>query len=83
MDLSDDEKDILKSFNLLSFKPVIYVTNVSEDDLLDDGNSNPHVAKIRVLQTEDAEVIVVSAQIEEEIAQLEPDEKRNFLRIWV
>jgi len=81
LDLSDDEKDILKSFNLLSFKPVIYVTNVSEDDLLDDGNSNPHVAKIREFaKTEDAEVIVVSAQIEEEIAQLEPDEKKEFLK---
>lgn len=80
LDLSAEEKELVKSFNLLSSKPIIYVANVSEDDLMDDGNSNPYVKKvIDFAATEDAEVVVVSAQIEEEISQLEPDEKKEFL----
>ncbi|QNO15509.1 redox-regulated ATPase YchF [Alkalicella caledoniensis] len=80
LDLSDDEKEIVKSFNLLSSKPIIYVANVSEDDLMDDGNTNPHVGTVREFaSTEDAEVVVVSAQIEEEISQLDPEEKKEFL----
>ncbi len=80
LDLSDDEKELVKSFNLLSSKPIIYVSNVSEDDLADDGNSNPHVEEVRKFaSTEDAEVVVISAQIEEEISQLEPEEKKEFL----
>lgn len=80
LSLTDEQKELVKSFNLLSSKPIIYVANVSEDDLADDGNSNPHVAKVREFAaTEDAEVIVVSAQIEEEISQLPEEERKEFL----
>jgi GTP-binding protein YchF len=80
LDLSDEQKELVKSFNLLSSKPIIYVANVSEEDLADDGNSNPHVAAVRKFaSTEDAEVIVVSAQIEEEISQLPEEERIEFL----
>lgn len=80
LDLNDEQKELVKSFNLLSSKPIIYVANVSEDDLADDGKSNPHVAKVREFAaTEDAEVIVVSAQIEEEISQLDVAERKEFL----
>lgn len=80
LDLSDEQKELVKSFNLLSSKPIIYVANVSEDDLADDGSSNPHVASVRKFaSTEDAEVIVVSAQIEEEISQLAEEERIEFL----
>ncbi|MDF2521211.1 MAG: ychF [Clostridia bacterium] len=80
LNLTDEEKEIVKSFNLLSSKPIIYVANVSEDDLADDGSSNSHVAKVREFAaTEDAEVVVVSAQIEEEISQLPPEERKEFL----
>jgi len=80
LNLSDEQREIIKSFNLLSSKPVIYAANVSEDDIADDGNSNPHVAKVREFAaTEGSEVVVISAQIEEEISQLEPQEKIEFL----
>lgn len=81
LDLSDEQKELIKSFNLLSSKPIIYVANVSEDDLADDGSSNPHVASVRnFASTEDAEVVVVSAQIEEEISQLPEEERTEFLK---
>ncbi|MGI6225408.1 MAG: redox-regulated ATPase YchF [Peptococcales bacterium] len=81
LDLTDEEKQLIKSFNLLSSKPVIYVANVSEDDLINDGNSNPNVIKLREFASqEDAEVVVISAQIEEEIAQLAPEERVEFLK---
>jgi GTP-binding protein YchF len=81
LELDDEQKELVKSYNLLSSKPIIYVANVSEDDLADDGNSNPHVAAVRKFAaTEDAEVVVVSAQIEEEISQLDKEERIDFLR---
>ncbi len=80
MELTDDEAEIVKSLNLLTFKPVIYAANVSEDDLMDDGNSNENVAAVREhAKAEDAEVVVVCAQIEAEISELEDDEKKAFL----
>lgn len=80
LELSDEENSIIKSFNLLSSKPIIYVANISEEDLINDDDSNPYVAKVRELATtENAEVITVSAEIEEEISQLDDDEKIEFL----
>ncbi len=80
LDLSEEQKELVKSFNLLSSKPIIYVANVSEEDLINDGSSNPHVASVRKFaSTEDAEVVVVSAQIEEEISQLAEEERIEFL----
>ncbi|SHJ85633.1 hypothetical protein SAMN02745227_00884 [Anaerobranca californiensis DSM 14826] len=81
LELSKEEKELIKTFNLLSTKPVIYVANVSEDDLLDEGANNPHVQRVReYASSEDAEVVVISAQIEEEISSLPPDEKKEFLK---
>jgi len=80
LDLSPEEKEIVKTFNLLSSKPVIYVANVSEDDLGNGGSSNPYVAIVKEFAlTEEAEVVVVSAQIEAEISLLDNDEKMEFL----
>lgn len=80
LDLSAEEKDLVKTFNLLSSKPVIYAANVAEEDLSDNGDSNPFVAKIReYAESEGAEVVVVSAQIEAEISQLDNEEKMEFL----
>lgn len=76
----DDKKVFLSTYDLLTFKPVIYAANVSEDDLADDGASNEHVAKVREFAaSEGSEVFVVCAQIEEEISELEDDEKKMFL----
>ena len=76
----DDEKELLESFNLLTYKPTIYAANVSEDDLADDAASNDYVAKVREFaKQEGSEVFVICAQIEQEIAELEDDEKKEFL----
>jgi ribosome-binding ATPase len=80
LELTEEQNELVRSFNLLSAKPIIYVANVSEEDLINDGKTNPHVAKVREFaSTEDAEVIVVSAQIEEEISQLDLEERKGFL----
>lgn len=80
MDMADDEIEFISSLTLLTDKPVIYAANVSEDDLADDGASNQYVAKVReIASAEGSGVFVISAQIEEEIAQLDDDEKKEFL----
>lgn len=81
-ELSDDEDEAewYKSYNLLTAKPVIYAANVSEDDLSDDGASNEHVQNVKALAAkENSEVFVICAQIEQEMAELEDDEKAMFL----
>ena len=78
---NEDEEALLKGYNLLTAKPTIYAANVAEDDLADDGASNPHVQAVREAAKEDgSEVFVVSAEIEQEISELDdPDEKKEFL----
>ena len=76
----EDEEAIFAEYNLLTAKPVIYAANVSEDDLADDGASNPHVKAVRdYAAQEGSEVFVVCAEIEAEISELEDDEKEMFL----
>ena len=76
----EDELSILRGYNLLTYKPVIYAANVAEDDLADDGQNNEMVAKVREFAaSEGSEVFVICAQIEQEIAELEDDEKAMFL----
>lgn len=76
----DDERELLESFNLLTYKPTIYAANVTEDDLADDGAGNANVAKVREYAKEEgSEVFVICAQIEQEIAELDDDEKKMFL----
>ena len=80
MDLNDEEKTMLESFQLLSSKPVIYAANVVEEDLANDGADNENVAKVREYAKEQGEqVFVVCAKIEEEIASLDEEEKEMFL----
>ena len=70
----------VNSLNLLTCKPVIFAANVGEEDLADDGASNPHVAAVRKYAAENnCEVFVISAQIEQEIAELDDDEKQEYL----
>ncbi len=76
----DDEAAFIHSLNLLTDKPVIYAANVSEEDLSDDGESSPYVQAVReYAKTDGSGVFVVSAQIEEEISELDDDEKMMFL----
>ena len=81
-ELPEDEDMELwyKGYNLLTAKPTIYAANVAEDDLADDGANNPFVASVREKANEEgSEVFVVCAQIEEEISELDDDEKAMFL----
>ena len=80
-DINDeDEQQWLESYNLLTYKPVIFAANVAEDDLADDGASNAGVQAVReYAKREDCEVFVVCAEIEQEIAELDDDEKIMFL----
>ena len=78
----DDEEDrkLIDSLFLLTSKPVIFAANVAEDDLQDDGASNPYVASVREYAKESGSgVFVISARIEEEIAELPDDEKAEYL----
>lgn len=76
----EEEAAWLSGYNLLTGKPVIFAANVSEDDLADDGASNAYVQAVRNFAKESgSEVFVICAQIEQEIAELDDDEKKMFL----
>ena len=76
----EDEQAWFASYNLLTAKPVIYAANVAEDELSDDGESNEGVKKVRDYAKENhSEVFVICAQIEQEISELDDDEKQMFL----
>ncbi|MDR3600203.1 MAG: redox-regulated ATPase YchF [Desulfosporosinus sp.] len=77
---TDEERAILKGIALLTLKPVLYVANVSEDGLAKAAD-NPYVQQVMAIAAEEgAEAVVVCAQIEAEIAELEEDEKEVFLQ---
>ncbi len=76
MQLSDEEKAEIKRLNLLSSKPVLYVANVSEYDVI---TGNDYVNALKEVVGED-QLLLISAAIENEIAQLEAEEKREFLQ---
>ena len=77
---TEEERAIEKDWFLLTDKPVLYAANIGEDDLGKPEDEIPGVQAIKALAAkEGAEVLVISAQVEEEIAQLEPDEKKEFL----
>ncbi len=76
----DEEQEMMDSYNLLTAKPVIYAANVKEEDLADDGEGNGYVKSVREFaKGEHSEAFVICAQIEQEIAELEEDEKKMFL----
>lgn len=79
---TEDEEELtwLESYNLLTYKPVIYAANVNEEDLASDGIDNAYVKEVREFaKNESSEVFVICAQIEQEIAELEEEEKKMFL----
>ena len=78
-DLEKEEQAVVDSLELLSAKPIIYVANVSEDDAAD-ASGNPYVQQvIDFAATEGAQAITVCAEIEQEISELEEDEKEEYL----
>ena len=77
---SDEEQELIDSYNLLTAKQVIFAANVCEDDLADDGAQNAGVQAVREYAAQEGfEVFVVCAQIEQEIAELDDEEKKMFL----
>jgi obg-like ATPase 1 len=80
VELSDEEASAVRNLQLLTAKPMIYAANVAEGDLADGGASNPHVAAVRKLAAEQGcEVVVVSAQVEAELRDLDPAEAAEYL----
>ncbi len=79
MTFTQEEHELVDQFFLLTSKPLLYCANVSENDLATLA-SNPHVARVREAAAEEhAEVMVICARIEEEIAQLEDADRQAFL----
>lgn len=78
IELTDDELAISKAFNFLTQKPIIYMANINEEDLIENGNT--YVDKVREYASlEGAEVVVVCAKIESELAELTEEDKEMFL----
>ncbi len=79
MDFTAEEKDMVEQLFLLTSKPVLYTANLSEDDLASE--SNAYLKELKEYASkEGAEVMTICAKIEEEIAQLDDDEKNEFLK---
>ena len=78
IELNEEEEKIIKPYNLLTGKPIIYMANVSESDLAT--GTNEYVEKLKEFALkENSKVIVVCAKIEEELSELEEEDKKEFL----
>ena len=77
---NEDEEAWMGTYNLLTQKPVIYAANVAEDDLANDGADNSHVQAVRKYAAEqNSEIFVICGEIEEEISELDEEERKMFL----
>jgi len=80
IEFSDEEKDLIRDVDMLTIKPVIYAANVSEDDFVNGIENNVMVAELqKVAENEGAELLPISAKIEEDISTLDAEEKEMFL----
>lgn len=81
LELTEDEKKVVKHFHLLTEKPVLYVANVAEDGILEaEKGNNPFVEKVKEFaKGEGAEVVIISAKVEAEIAEMEEEDRTMFL----
>lgn len=79
VELSDEERLMLRDLHLITMKPVLYAANVSEEEA-GSSEDNPYVAQVREFAAaEGAEVVPISAKVESEIAELEGEDKQLFL----
>lgn len=79
-DFTDDERELIKSTPLLSAKPVIYAANLSEDDFVNNIDSNENYKKVCALAAEEnSAVLPICAQIEAEISDMSDEDKAMFL----
>lgn len=80
MELTDEEKELVKTFFLITSKPILYVSNVSEEELVSGNMENEFVKKVKeYAKEENSEVITICAKIEEELSTLEDDERNELL----
>ena len=81
VDFSEDEKLAIKSFSFLTLKPVIYLANISEEDL--EKEENDYVKKLKeYADKENSKVIVICAKLEEDFADVSEDEKKEMLEAF-
>ena len=77
VDLTDEEKLFIKNYQFLTMKPMLYVANVSENDI---STGNEYVEKVReYAKQENSNVVLISAKIEEELSAFDDEEKEAFL----
>ncbi len=80
VEISDDEMEYLKEISLLTIKPVIYACNMGENDFADGIENNKYYAMVKEIAAEEsAETFPICAEMEAEIAELDPEEKEVFL----
>ena len=80
LELTDEEKDIIKDAFLLTMKPILYVANISEKEI---GKENEYVKKVKeYAQSEKSEVITLCVKIEEELSSLSGEEKQEMLEMY-
>lgn len=80
LEMTEDEENLVKTFFLLTSKPVLYAANISEEDLVSGNTENEYVKTVREFAEKEAsEVVVICAKLEEEVSDLEEDEKLELL----
>ncbi|MGM8215792.1 redox-regulated ATPase YchF [Bacillaceae bacterium W0354] len=80
IEFNKEQMKLVKQLHLLTIKPILYVANVGEDEIID-AEGNEYVEKVKeYAQNEGAEVIIICAKVEAEIAELDQDEKEEFLK---
>jgi hypothetical protein len=80
MEFTDEENAIVKGLFLITSKPILYVANISEDDLVSGNSENDFVKTVKeYAKEENSEVITICAKIEEELSSLEDDERDELL----
>jgi len=80
VELTDDELAMIKEMNLLTLKPTLYVCNVAEDEVATAWDENAYVQQVKEFAAkEGAQVVAISAKVESEIAELDPEEAQAFL----
>ena len=79
VELNEEEEILSKSYNLLTIKPVIYIANMSEEDVTHPEDSAYYQEVKQIAEAENNKVIAITARLEEELSQLDPDEKQMFL----
>ena len=77
--LSDDEQDVFKELNLITLKPVLYVLNIAESDMSEPLSNDYVKAAVSQAEKENAKWVPVSAEIEQEVSELDTEEAKVFL----